>query len=821
MSSAQIKLWSVALFAMGALTAGVGWQVAHDRATVIESAEFASQQLALNLEAYVAGTLRAADFVADNVGIRELDVLDQRRQPNEITVERWKDMLVKRPFLRAIALLRPDGSVDRSVVRRRDGSFQVARDSSNLRDWSGFTVHQSGETDVVHVSDPIRGIVADRWVAPVTRAIRGGSGELLGVVYVDIALDTFLDLFSEVLPLGNNSVALYTLDGRLLFSQPFAEGLIGDSFAHVDLFKSRLLENSVGVYEATDPINEDQGVFSYRVLNGWPLVLAVDLSHSEILAAWRQRAFFFGLAGLGACTVIFLLTLWLSLQFGRDEKNRRTLMFRERSLEESQRLAGVGHFERDILTGEITWAENMYLIHGVTAEAFDPGRTSFFGLVVDEARDVIAERVYQFDVPPTNGNLECKILRPSDGAVRDMIYAWEVIRDQHDVAVKTFGVAQDVTDLRTSEDKVRDNEARLRDIMECMSDFVWETDATGTIMYFETGSNTFSLDIVVGVTRDEHIDTREGEGDVASLVQAIRQHESFRNLNIPLKDKKNQIRWVRVSGNPKFSQNGECIGFRGAGADVTELRQQRILKSEKSKTDALDRLAGGIAHEINNLLQPVIVYSAMGETEIPETARTQGYFKKIYTASQQAKRIVLDILTFAREGRTSPQPISLSAIVEEGLDIIRSTLPSTLKLLTPVEMSELNVSANAGGLHQVLFNLVGNAADAAGPNGEVSVATGSAVLYPRDADRWDILPGRYGYVSVTDDGAGMDEQTINKVFDPFFTTKPRGVGTGLGLSVVAGLVREWGGAVDVKSKAGETVFTVYVPMVEAERLAAE
>ncbi len=540
-----------------------------------------------------------------------------------------------------------------------------------------------------------------------------------------------------------------------------------------------------------------------------------------MLAPWRKSAFAYGLAATGAATVILALTLWLTLQFRRDEENSRTLLLRERSLEESQRLAEIGHFERDILTSEITWAENMYAIHGVESDKFAPSRPSFLDLVIEDSREDVVRNVNAFDNPPADGHFEARICRPSDGAVRTMTYDWKIIRDQEGHAIKTFGVAQDVTDLRLTESKVRENEIRLRDITECMSDFIWEVDENGVITYFESGSHDPMLDIQIGVTKDQNINLAEGVIDRAILIQAMAQQEPFRNLIIALRDKKGDARWVRVSGNPMYDSKGHFVGFRGAGADVTEQRRQRLQQAEREKSDALDRLAGGIAHEINNLLQPVVVYSAMGETEEPEIERTQGYFRKIYMASQQAIRIVQDILTFAREGRAKVEAVSLSNVVKDGLDLMRPTLPSALIVDQSLLGDEVSVSANAGGVHQVLFNLVRNAVDSLGPDGTVIVATGTSVLYSKDSDPWTILPGRYGFFSVTDNGPGIDEQTLSKIFDPFFTTKPQGVGTGLGLSVVAGLVREWGGAVDVVSSEGKTTFTVFVPLVGALRQAAE
>ncbi len=120
-----------------------------------------------------------------------------------------------------------------------------------------------------------------------------------------------------------------------------------------------------------------------------------------------------------------------------------------------------------------------------------------------------------------------------------------------------------------------------------------------------------------------------------------------------------------------------------------------------------------------------------------------------------------------------------------------------------------------------MLNLLRNAADAAGPAGEIKVNVGTVVLSPSDAGRRSMLPGRYGYFSVTDNGPGIADDVINKIFDPFFTTKPVGTSTGLGLSVVAGLVREWGGAVEVDSVPGRTKFTVLVPVMIAAQQAAE
>lgn len=341
------------------------------------------------------------------------------------------------------------------------------------------------------------------------------------------------------------------------------------------------------------------------------------------------------------------------------------------------------------------------------------------------------------------------------------------------------------------------------------------------VTHFDSGSNDVRVSVVLGKTKDERVDHDTGGGDWADVVQAMAHHQPYRNLNIPFHNDEGETRWIRISGNPRFTQDGKFIGYRGAGSDITEQRQQRISLIERDKSDALIRLAGGMAHEINNLLQPVVVYSSMGETEKGKPNQNRDYFQKIYTATQQALNIVKDVLTFTREDQTLPVPVPLAATLKESADLIRPSLPETVTIDGPNFTGDINVGAHSSGLQRVLVNLLRNAVDATGPNGHILIDVGTIVLYPSDAERRVILPGRYGFFSVTDDGSGIANVDLDKMFDPFYTTKPMGHGTGLGLSVVAGLVREWGGAVDVESRPGRTVFTVYLPLLEAAQQAAE
>ncbi len=821
LSTAQIKLWLTASIAVATLIGGVTLQVFRDRQTVLEATEQTTEQLALTLEASVRGFIQSAELVADHVGTLTLPSLSTAGVPSGEAVGQWVDILGERTFMNAIAFVRPDGTVPVAAVRWDEGDVRLLQEQVDLSNWQAFAVHQDRSDRELFVAAARRSAFFDRWIVSLTRPLRDDSDELLGVVYVDIALEAISGLFSEVLPEGNNSVALFNRDATLLFSYPFYETIVGSSYADISLFQYRLNEASNGTYQSRSRVQNDLRILSYRSVDGWPLVLTVDHSVPGVLAPWRTRTFNSILFVGGASFVIFGLTFWMNAQLRRDEENKEILRVREQSLEESQRLANIGHFERDIKSGEFKWADNMYKIHGVSPETFVPGRKSFLSLVVDEARGMVGDRVHHLDSPPSGGHLECRIRRPSDGEIRYIVYDWEVISDRSGQPIKSFGVAQDVTAARDNELTLRESEARLRDITECISDFIWETDKDNKLTVFDSGQDLPRFEVTGHAPGTGFVDTREGPGDRTLVRESIEKRKPFRNLILPLRAEGEAISWVRISGNPRFSHDGEFEGFRGAGTDVTEQHNKRIVEQERNKSEALARLAGGMAHEINNLLQPVIVYSSMGESEDPQASHAQGYFGKIYSASQQAIRIVQDVLTFAREGRVTPNVMSLNEGLAECLDIIRPTLAPGVKVRILGQGPDVMIGANQGGLNQVLINLVRNAADAMSDSGEIEISSGQTVLYPRASDTWSILPGRYGYIKVADSGSGLDPDIAGKVFDPFFSTKPTGKGTGLGLSVVAGLVREWGGAIDVESEPGKTVFTIYIPATERQQAAAE
>ena len=237
--------------------------------------------------------------------------------------------------------------------------------------------------------------------------------------------------------------------------------------------------------------------------------------------------------------------------------------------------------------------------------------------------------------------------------------------------------------------------------------------------------------------------------------------------------------------------------------DVAATRERESLEREREKLVALGQLAGGVAHEINNLLHPMINLAKEAEHLWEEGQDARCHLRMIRSCGSKAADVVRNVLSFARQGSGPRRPVNFSEIVLAAVDFNRRSLPPSIAINTQIDATG-NIRASATEISQVVTNLVLNASQAMAGRGTISVML----------DRDDVAsPSPSFRLTVADDGAGMDEAVRVRIFEPFYTTKPVGEGTGLGLSVVYGIVKEWGGNIDVQTAPDKgTCFTITVPV---------
>ncbi|MBF0529622.1 MAG: PAS domain S-box protein [Deltaproteobacteria bacterium] len=273
---------------------------------------------------------------------------------------------------------------------------------------------------------------------------------------------------------------------------------------------------------------------------------------------------------------------------------------------------------------------------------------------------------------------------------------------------------------------------------------------------------------------------------------------------------------VTIPGGDQFITYEDLTSLVRA-EDQRKKVEDQLLQAQKMQ--AIGTLAGGIAHDFNNILAAIIGYTELVKLTPQLDSRLYGYLEQVLIAGQRAKELIRQILDFSRRGESEHRPIELAAIVKESLKLLRSSLPTTIEIRQIIEPKPLIVKGDPTQIHQIMMNLCTNAAHAMGDKGGVLEVRLSLVELDQVSDiQFTLLPpGLYGCLTVGDTGHGMIKSIMERIFEPFFTTKIPGEGTGMGLAVVYGIVKNYGGDIKVYSEVGKgSTFRVYLPLIKNE-----
>jgi signal transduction histidine kinase/ActR/RegA family two-component response regulator len=285
-----------------------------------------------------------------------------------------------------------------------------------------------------------------------------------------------------------------------------------------------------------------------------------------------------------------------------------------------------------------------------------------------------------------------------------------------------------------------------------------------------------------------------------------------------------QVRWLSVRAKSERDDTGAVCRVTALHIDVTQQKHTTEAQLHSQKLEALGTLAGGIAHDFNNILQAISGNTTLALLGVQGNHRVRGFLDEVTIAAARASDLVRQILAFSRPDVQPPRAISLADAVGEALKLVRATLPATIAIHTDLDPRAPLVAADASKIHQVVVNLATNAAHAVSAAGgaidvklqAITLARGATPLAP------ELPAGSYVALHVHDNGCGIAPSSLPRIFDPFYTTKSVGQGTGLGLSVVHGIVKSLGGAVTVRSELGVgSTFSVYLPGLSVEALETE
>jgi two-component system, cell cycle sensor histidine kinase and response regulator CckA len=320
---------------------------------------------------------------------------------------------------------------------------------------------------------------------------------------------------------------------------------------------------------------------------------------------------------------------------------------------------------------------------------------------------------------------------------------------------------------------------------------------------------------VLDRVRVEACVTEDGVSTVQSLSERCRREGRVEGVILVFRTANSRRRFVgEVTAAAAYNVQGAFMGWRGSVREVTQ-GQARLQRQLQERTlEAVERLASGIAHKFNNLLQVIQGYSELGLITLESTHPVHGHLARIKEAAQRAAALVQGLVAFSRRQAVRRRPLDVNVFLEQLVGRLRRVVPAGIELQVMPAGERVRVVADAASLEQVIFHLVVNACEAMPEGGRVALET--RLVRVMDTDGLPpaaLTPGTYVSLSVSDTGVGIAPGVVAQIFEPFFTTKD--TGSGLGLAVVWGVVKQHGGHVEVASQPGEgTTVRIYLPSEE-------
>ncbi len=408
--------------------------------------------------------------------------------------------------------------------------------------------------------------------------------------------------------------------------------------------------------------------------------------------------------------------------------------------------------------------------------------------------------------------------RRKDGSTYDESMSITPVKDNKGEVTHFIAVKRDVTERKEAENALKESESKFRALVEASASAILIHD--GKHIFY---ANPMAMKLT-GHTKE----------DISRLSVMDLVHPDYRKLAASKMEARleggempdsYEIKVVKKSGEDFWIDlNSALIEYEGKPAllisayDISDRKKLEEQLIQAQKMEGIGRLAGGVAHDYNNMLGVVIGYTQLIQKKIEKGNPIYRYVELIDSAARRGADLTRQLLAFARREMVSPKPINPNAAISSLQRMLMKLIGEDISLKFLPGNGTWNIKMDPTQFDQVLVNLATNSRDAIHGVGTIALETSNVVLDGAiDMDKVGVPPGEYVVLTVTDDGAGMGKDTLDKIFEPFFTTKPKGRGTGLGLSTVYGIVKQNGGSVAVESQEGKgTTFKIYIPRYVGE-----
>ena len=412
---------------------------------------------------------------------------------------------------------------------------------------------------------------------------------------------------------------------------------------------------------------------------------------------------------------------------------------------------------------------------------------------------------WEYHNPVINRNLD----------IVDRIIKWPDGRDVR------FELAIDITERKLAEKALLISEERLKLALDSVTDAVWDWRVDTGEVYFSSrwytmlGYEPYELPQVFETWR-KLLHPDDLPGSEAVIFQHLESALPF-ELEFRMRTKDNQWRWILARGKTVgMDDQGKAVRMLGTHVDITERKKMDERIQQTQKMESIGSLAGGIAHDFNNILFPIIGMSELLLEDLPPGSVERENAEEIFKAGKRGSDLVKQILAFSRQSEHKMMPTRIQNVLNEVIKLSRSTIPAYIEIEKDIQQNCGMVLADPSQIHQIGMNIITNAYHAVeDTGGKISIKLKQAVKEAIGSPGIHLSQNPYAVLSISDTGHGMSKELIGKIFDPYFTTKEQGKGTGLGLAVVYGIIKEHGGDIKVYSEIGRgSRFEIFLPLMK-------
>ena len=809
-SGARLPLgvFGLCLAVVAALWAVLIFDVERSRSTAVKQARSDASNLTMAFRENVRRTIGAIDQLMATIVAANEDAGDELRIPTWVNTA---------PLVREIgvqiAIAGPDGITAASTT----GPAAPV----DISDRAYFRYQLDPSAVQPYIGVPFLGPASGKWSIQITRRITRKDGGFGGVLVVSMDPYYFTQFFQDI-DVGNDGlINLIGLDGIVRSRRSHTALEIGQNLSKITLFD--LLKRSSSGSEVTHSVSDGvTRIYGYSLVPGYPLVVTVGLALDDVLAPTDRRRYWDFIIGSGLTIIILTLSWFLAHETRRRRQREFDAQINETVREQRALLDtalnnmrhGLIMFDRD--RRAVVVNQSFVEMYRLSPEKATPGRTirevleqrRESGTFAGDVDDYIENQIF-------GGGTADRILDIPDG--RSVRIVNRMKADGGWVSIH-----EDVT-ARVRMEQERDRNREFLDhVIDTVSVSIIVKDAR-TLRYVLVNRATekwlgLRREDLIGKTALQIYDKETADRIEAHDRNTLESPSNYVVTAHPISTPRNGTRLISSSRIAIRNHDGEPQYILGVVEDVTERKSIEDQLRQAQKMEAIGQLTGGIAHDFNNMLTvitgsiDILIEGVADKPELAEIARMIG------EAADRAAELTGHLLSYARRQPLRPRATDINALTVELKRLLRPTLGEQIEIETILRPDLWPALVDPGQLSTALLNLAINARDAMPKGGKLTFETGNIALDESDAkSSGDIQPGNYVFIAVSDTGLGIAEEYRDRIFEPFFTTKEVGKGSGLGLSMVYGFIKQSGGDIKVYSEhARGTTFKIYLPRAEAQ-----